>query len=148
MRQVTKAGVGKHLAIAIKSGGEHGDPSLKIPVHRNPWGTRIPVISIVILKCVPVAGAGHKTSGLIGHRIVGCIRERSEWMIPCVDTIGIYIILGSRSPILQIVFSFMLGHPCTFHKRCNRGAMIATEALPTVLLRMKGKQSYVFAGIF
>ena len=74
MWKITKARVGIHLPVAIKSCRKHSDASLESPVNSDPWCSGIPVVSIVVLESIAMTGAC-LVSGITGVLIPLTLRR-------------------------------------------------------------------------
>jgi hypothetical protein len=86
-------------------------------------------------------GALHKSAGFIRDWIVRGVGEWAERIVADVNTGGVDVVLSARRAILEIVAPSVLCHPRALYERLYRGiAVVLTESLPPVLLRIESKQ--------
>src|SRR3954467_2772790 len=141
MRKITEAGIDIHLAIRVEACRMQGDATLEVPVVADPWRACIPPVAEDVLKSVAMTGAVNESGGFVRDWIVWRISERTERIVADVDASGVDVVLRARRAVLQVVPSAVLRHPRAFDVRFDCSvAVILTETLPTVPLRIEAEQ--------
>src|SRR6185295_18405428 len=110
--------------VAIEPRRKHGNPPLEIKIDGDPGRTGVPEVAEVVLKGVAMSGTRHKSSRLIGDRIVWGIGEWSERTLADTGAVRIDIVLRAGPRVLQVVFALVFGHPRAFDKGFDRVPMI------------------------
>ena len=100
MRKIAEAGVGIHQIIFIKKSWKHCNAPLEVPVNCNPRRSGVPVISKIILKCISMSGARHKSARLIRDRIIRRILKWTKRVVAYISSVSVNVIFSSRRGIL------------------------------------------------
>src|SRR6185503_12274994 len=95
---------GVEESVAVEPRRKHGDSSLEIKIDCDPGRPRVPEVAEVVLESIAMSGARHKSSRLIGDRIVWGVGERSEGALADVGAVRIHVVLRAGTRVLQIVF--------------------------------------------
>src|SRR5690606_9494428 len=132
VRVVAESGVAVHYAVLIKSCRPHTLPALKIVFDAQYYRGHMPVIAIVITEGGPVSCTAGKAARFKAKGIGLC----GKWPQRAVThryTVSVPAELRTRSGILQVILSLVLGHMCPFDKRIKKRIVhIFAEALPAV----------------
>jgi hypothetical protein len=145
VREIAKARRGIHLTVRVKTGGKHRNAAFKVPVHRNPRRSGVPVIPKCVLERVAMPRALRKTARLVGNGVVRRIRKGSKRRIADVRAVAVDVVLGAGRAVLEVVFATMLRHPRAFDEGRERVAVVLSEAFPTVARGVEFDKSLIRA---
>src|SRR6266516_1657523 len=141
VREIAEACVDVHLTVGVEARGMQTNASLEIPVDADPRCAGVPPVAMYILERVAVTSSLHESARFVCNGIVWRVGEWPEWIVANIDAGSVHVVLSAWRGVLEVVSSAVFRHPRSFDERADGGvAMVLTESLPPVLVRIEPEQ--------